>query len=133
MNYVYLKEWCEKKLTNLKEDLVRSVNIPSNTISYTGLCGSFIINPFGANSYSFDVMFTDKDSLEYFIKELAKQDIYKEISDDTIVHDNNINKYYVVSGFINKAFLQDIQLVFKNILNSYRPVVKVVNELGAMK
>lgn len=133
MNYVFLKEWCEKKLTNLKEDLVRSVNIPSNAISYTGLSGSYVINPFGANSYSFDVMFTDKDSLDNFIKEFSKQDIYNEIGDDTVVHDNNINKYYVVSGFINKAFLQDIQLVFKNILNGYRPTVKVVNELGAMK
>lgn len=134
MNYIFLKEWCNKKLDVIKEDLVRSVNIPENAISYSGKIGSYIINPFGANSYSFDVMLDNQKALNQFIKDFSKEDIFKEINDETTtVKSNDVNNYYVVSGFINKALLQDLQVVLETILNRYIIEREEVTKLGDMK
>lgn len=114
INYSVLREWSHARLNTLKEDLVRKVNIPENAISYTGTIGSFVINPFGSHSYSFDVMFNNKEDLDKFLKSFKSFDL---IDDDAVVKENNINKYYVVSGFINAANLEELQMVLKKILN----------------
>ena len=117
MNYVNFKNYVNNKLNALKEDLVRDVTIPSNTISYNGAMGSFIINPFGANTYSYDITFNSKDKLDAFIKEIAKSDLYSEIEDDANISDDGIHNHFVISGFINEALLEIFQVELKRILN----------------
>lgn len=117
MNYVNFKNYVNNKLNALKEDLVRDVTIPSNTISYDGAMGSFIINPFGANTYSYDITFNSKDKLDAFIKEIAKSDLYSEIEDDANISDDGIHNHFVISGFINEALLEIFQVELKRILN----------------
>ena len=138
MNYTTLKKYTEAKLTSLKEALVRTVNLPENTISHTCKNGSYVINPFGADSYSFDVIFSDKDNFENFIKKFSKTDIYNEVEADTNVSDDGIHNHFVVTGFVNKALLNDIQMVFRDILkndtskqNDMKDVA--ITELGDMK
>lgn len=117
MNYVNFKNYINNRLNVLKEDLVKSVTIPSNTITYSGSMGSFIINPFGADNYSFDVTFNSKDNLDEFVKEISKSDLYSEIEQDATIADNGIHNHYVVSGFFNIALLEPMQAELKRILN----------------
>lgn len=117
MNYVNFKNYINNRLNVLKEDLVKDVTIPSNTITYDGSMGSFIINPFGANNYSFDITFNNKDKLDEFIKEISKSDLYSEIEDEATVRDDGIHNHFVISGFFNSALLEPMQAELKRILN----------------
>lgn len=118
MNYVNFKNYANHRLDTIKEDLIRTVNIPENTITYDGIKGSYVINPFGANEYSFDVVLNSEKDLNDFIKEISKSDIYESMCLDANVKIDGIHEHYVVTGFINKAILDDIQVEFKNILNN---------------
>jgi hypothetical protein len=115
--YTQLKKFSETKLNLIKEDYVRDITLPVNPFSYTGKIGFFLIRPFTANDYSFDVIFDNKESFDFFIKEFLKTNIKNIVDDGTTVKKDDVHQSYMISGFFNSALLDDVQIVFKNILN----------------
>lgn len=113
MNYVNFKKYVNTKLNMLKEDLVRSVNIPENTLTYDGVLGSYIINPFSSDMYSFELVFNSEDSLNEFVESIEGDDTLIDVR----VTDDGVHNNYIVDGFFNKGILEEIQIAFKNILN----------------
>ncbi|MBO7042961.1 hypothetical protein J6W34_00060 [bacterium] len=114
MNYVNFKKYVNAKLNSLKEDLVRDINIPENTLTYDGVLGSYIINPFSSDMYSFQLVFNSEDSLKEFIESIEGDD---DTLIDVKVTNDGIHNNYIVDGFFNKGILEEIQIAFKNILN----------------
>lgn len=114
MNYVNFKKYVNAKLNSLKEDLVRDINIPENTLTYDGVLGSYIINPFSSDMYSFQLVFNNEDSLKEFIESIEGDD---DTLIDVKVTNDGIHNNYIVDGFFNKGILEEIQIAFKNILN----------------
>lgn len=113
MNYVNFKNYVNTKLNMLKEDLVKSVNIPENTLTYSGLYGTYVINPFSSDMYSFELVFNDEEILKDFVESLEGDDTLEDVR----VTNDGIHNNYIVDGFFNKGILEEIQIAFKNVLN----------------
>lgn len=139
MNYKELKKFSESRLNVLKEALVRTVNLPYKTTTYDGILGSYIINPFGPHSYSFDIIFNSKECLDMFMKELPKISIYNDIEVDATIRVNGIHNHFMITGFINEALFDEFQLEIKELLDKGKKPKSIYNEkptrnsLGEMK
>jgi len=115
MNYINFKKYVNARLNMLKEDLVKTVDIPENTITYDGVLGSYVINPFTNYEYSFEVILNSSSDLDKLMSELSNI----EINNIRTMDDGAINQY-VVSGFFNESLLDDIQIVLKHFLNNIK-------------
>lgn len=115
MNYMNFKKYVNMRLNMLKEDLVKSVDIPENTITYDGMLGSYIINPFTNNEYSIEVVLNNSEDLSKLMKELSNI----ELNNVRTTDDGAINQF-IISGFFNESLLDDIQIVLKHYLNNIK-------------
>lgn len=113
MNYMNFKKYVNTRLNKLKEDLVRDIDIPENTITYDGTLGSYVINPFTNDEYSFEVILTSSADLAKLSEELANFEL-----NNVRITDDGAANHFIISGFFNKSLLDDIQIVLKHFLNN---------------
>jgi hypothetical protein len=107
------KKYVNTRLNKLKEDLVRDIDIPENTITYDGTLGSYVINPFTNDEYSLEVVLTNSEDLSKLISELDGVAL-----NNLRTTDDGAAGHYILSGFFNESLLDDVQIVLKHFLNN---------------
>lgn len=115
MNYTNFKKYVNTRLNMLKEDLVKDIDIPENTITYDGDLGSYVINPFTNDEYSFEVVLSNSIDLAKLMSELGSFEM-----NNIRTTDDGAANHFIVSGFFNKSLLDDVQIVLKHFLNNIR-------------
>lgn len=113
MNYMNFKKYVNTRLNKLKEDLVRNIDIPENTITYDGTLGSYVINPFTNDEYSFEVVLSSSEDLAKLSDVLANYEL-----NNVRTTDDGAANHFILSGFFNESLLDDIQIELKHFLNN---------------
>lgn len=113
MNYINFKKYVNARLDMLKEDLVRRVDIPENTITYDGILGSYIINPFTDDEYSMEVVVNNSETLKELNDLIGNYEM-----NNVRVTDDGATNHYILDCFFNKSILDEVQAEFKKFLNS---------------
>lgn len=121
MNFVEMKKYSLYKLNLLKEDLVQSISKPEDVLSYSGNIGSYIITPFGPNTYSVSITFKDEENFDNFVKNILKTPLSDMFEEDAMVDADPVINWFNIKAFINEAYFEEIQLELKKALN--KPVI----------
>lgn len=103
-----------KRLNLLKENKVDSIKKTYNPYTVNCSFGYMLISPFGRDTYSYDIVFNSKLLMEEFLKRLNEFEILSSVSAN--IKCDNVNKQYVIEGFIHSSLIEDLTLIVKEIL-----------------
>lgn len=114
MDFLKIKKRSEKKLYELKEELINKVVSPKNAESFTCKNGSLTLKPFGKYTSYIEVIFKNLESYASFLNDIKK--IKDDLEEPKFYEDNVIN-FYKFSSFINNPMSEEIILTIKDALN----------------
>ena len=117
MDFFKFKKNIKQKLDLLGEELIKSVTIPENPRSYSGLYGNYTIKPFGKYNSYVEVLFDCKDKYESFLNKFSSKDII--LSDISFFEDNVIG-LYKLSAFVETPLVDDLEIELRDILNKFK-------------